>query len=95
MYDMNTATINITLPIPLKKAVEDRVKSGFYTSVSEFIRQAVRKLLFSADEIPYGPPFSPEATKEILKAEKEALEHPERNIVIKTPTELKRFFDGL
>lgn len=92
---MNTATINITLPIPLKKAVEDRVKGGFYTSVSEFIRQAVRKLLFPSDEIPYGPPLSAKATKEILKAEKEALEHPERNTVVKTPAELKRFFDDL
>ena len=92
---MNTATINITLPIPLKKAVEDRVKSGFYTSVSEFIRQAVRKLLFAADEIPYGPSFSKEAEKEILRAEREALEHPEQNTSIKTPAELKRFFDAL
>lgn len=92
---MNTATINITLPIPLKKAVEERVKSGLYASVSEFIRQAVRKLLFSVDEIPYGSPFSPDATKEILKAEREALKHPEKLITLKSPEDIDRFFQSL
>ncbi len=91
---MDTITINITIPKPMKKAVDEQIKSGLYTSFSEFVRNAVRHLLTSRQSIPYGPPFSPEAEKEILAAEKEAL--AEKNpIIIKNPKELKKFFDNL
>ncbi len=94
MYDMDTITINITLPKPMKRAVDAQIKSGLYTSFSEFVRNAVRYLLFSPTVIPYGPPFSPKAEKEILAAEKEAL--AEKNpIIIKNSQQLKKFFDNL
>lgn len=35
-------TINISLPLPLKKQVDKAVKEGDYASVSEFFRDAVR-----------------------------------------------------
>lgn len=96
MYAMNTATINITLPVRLKEEIENRVRGGMYTSVSEFIRHSIRKVLTSpAEEVPYGPSFSDEAVKEILAAEKNALEHPERNIVIETKEDLDRLFSSL
>lgn len=38
------ATMNISLPPQLEKLVQDRVKSGRYTSASEVIREALRLL---------------------------------------------------
>lgn len=37
-------TMNISLPAQLEKLVEDRVKSGLYTSASEVVREALRLL---------------------------------------------------
>ena len=90
---MSTTTINITLPTRLKKEIQNQVKKGMYTSVSEFIRNAVRNLLTSPATT-YNLPFSPEAEKEILKAEKQAL--LEKNpVIITSQRELKEFFDKL
>lgn len=94
MYYMDTITINITLPKPMKRAVDAQIKTGLYTSFSEFVRNAVRYLLFSPTVIPYGPPFSPSAEKEILAAEKKAL--AEKNpLIIKNSQELKKYFNQL
>jgi len=82
---MNTMTINITLPVQMKKAVDARVKNGFYTSFSEFVRNAVRFFLAIPPTIPCGPAFSPAAKKEALK-------NRNKNIVIKNSQELKDFF---
>lgn len=95
MYYMDTITINITLPKQMKQAVDTQVKSGLYTSFSEFVRNAVRHLLFSPLEIPYGPAFSPAAEKEILAAEKEVLSNRKKNIVLKNPQEIRAFFKDL
>lgn len=95
MYDMDTITINITLPKQMKLAVDSQVKNGLYTSFSEFVRNAVRYLLFSPVTIPYGPPFTPRAAKQILAAEKKALANRNRNIVLNNPDEIRTFFRDL
>lgn len=96
MYAMNTTTINITLPVRLKEEIENRVQGGMYASVSEFIRHSVRRVLAaSAEEIPYSPPFSAKAVKEILAAEKAALKNRNKNIVLNNPEEIDRFFSSL
>jgi len=35
-------TMNISLPDPMKRYVEERVASGTYSSVSEYVRELVR-----------------------------------------------------
>lgn len=35
-------TMNISLPDPLKKFVDDRMQEGRYSSVSEFVRELIR-----------------------------------------------------
>jgi antitoxin ParD1/3/4 len=37
------ATMNISLPEPLREFVEDQVERGGYSSVSEYMRELVRK----------------------------------------------------
>jgi len=92
---MDTITINITLPKQMKLAVDNQVKNGLYTSFSEFIRNAVRHLLFSPVTIPYGPPFSPRAEKQILAEEKRTLTTRNRNIVLNNPDQIRAFFKNL
>jgi antitoxin ParD1/3/4 len=41
----NAATLNISLPQPLKRYVDDKVSSGIYGSASEFVREAIREKL--------------------------------------------------
>ncbi len=55
-------TLNISLPQSLAQQVSWQVKTGNYASVSEFIREAVRKLLGINPTT-----FSKEAEEEILK----------------------------
>jgi len=40
---MATATMNISLPEPLRDFVEDQVEAGGYASVSEYMRELVRQ----------------------------------------------------
>jgi len=43
--DPNSVTMNVSLPKPLKRYVDDRVSSGVYGSASEFVREAIREKL--------------------------------------------------
>lgn len=38
-------TINVSLPEKLKEQAEDLVKSGFYTSFSDLVRDSLRQLV--------------------------------------------------
>ena len=91
---MSTTTINITLPTRLKKEIQNQIKKGMYTSVSEFIRNAVRQLLISPVDS-HNLPFSPQAEKEILRAFKETLENRDKNIVLKSDKDIDAFFKNL
>lgn len=37
------ATMNVSLPDPLKEWVEDRVKSGRYANASDYVRDLIRR----------------------------------------------------
>jgi len=50
---MNTYTVNISLPKQLAQAAQQQVKKGYYGSLSEVIRDALRRLL--EPEIPTIP----------------------------------------
>lgn len=58
-------TLNISLPQSLAQQVNWQVQTGNYASVSEFIREAVRKLLGITPTT-----FAKEAEEEILKISK-------------------------
>lgn len=45
MSDINTITMNVSLPEPLKKYVDGNVATGLYGSASEFVREAIREKL--------------------------------------------------
>jgi len=43
--DLNSVTMNVSLPKPLKRYIDARVSSGVYSSASEFVREAIREKL--------------------------------------------------
>ena len=43
--DSDTVTMNISLPVPLKRFIDGKVSSGIYGSASEFVREAIREKL--------------------------------------------------
>jgi antitoxin ParD1/3/4 len=43
--ESNSITMNVSLPEPLKRYVDDKVSSGIYGSASEFVREAIREKL--------------------------------------------------
>jgi antitoxin ParD1/3/4 len=45
MSTETSITMNISLPEPLKRYVDDKVASGIYGSASEFVREAIREKL--------------------------------------------------
>ena len=54
-------TTSVEIPEALKKRVEEKVESGEYTSNSDFIRYAIRRMLDSEDSL------SPKAIAELNK----------------------------
>jgi len=92
---MSTSTINITLPDRLKQEIDSRVRGGMYASVSEFIRNAVRRALTSRDDIPFGEAFSTEAENLILQAEEETIARPNNSTVLNSTKDIDRYLDSL
>lgn len=81
-------TINISLPTALNEQISSQVKAGNYASVSEFIREAVRKLLGISPTV-----FLPEAEEEILKISQSA---PARDLVFDSgKVSVKKMFTKL
>jgi putative addiction module CopG family antidote len=77
-------TINISLPKGLSELANQQVKAGYYSSISEVIRDALRKMLME----PAVPTFkmSEKAEKIAAQAEKEYREGKTK--IIKSFTEL-------
>jgi len=81
-------TINISLPETLAKQINYQVKNGNYASVSEFIREATRKLLGITPTN-----FLPQAEEEILKISRT---NPSADLVFDTrKTSVKKMFSRL
>ena len=77
-YTVGMATTGVEIPSNLKKRIEDAVSEGDYTSNSDLIRDAVRRLLDNRDER-----LSKEAVKELNKR----LDYSEEELL--TPEELE------
>jgi antitoxin ParD1/3/4 len=40
---LSMATMNVSLPDPMKEWVEDQVKTGHYSNVSDYVRDLIRR----------------------------------------------------
>jgi len=87
---MNT-TINISMPKSLLKEIKKTSKQMHYSSVSEFIRDAARGVIFNQKERITVNGFTPEFEEKVLQAEKEPVENDTH---IRTEKDLQDFFDS-
>ncbi|OGY12039.1 MAG: hypothetical protein A3A58_01315 [Candidatus Blackburnbacteria bacterium RIFCSPLOWO2_01_FULL_41_27] len=83
------ATINISLPDPLYKEVKKLVARGGYTSISELIRDALRKKLDGSKITVNG--FTEEIEKEVLWSEA----GPDVSDVWKSEKDIRNYFKNL
>lgn len=83
------ATVNISIPDKMYKDVKRAVKVKSYTSVSELVRAAVRKVLY--EEITENG-FTPAFEDQVLES---AMEPKKNDKVWETPEDIRRDFDKL
>ncbi|MEK7616709.1 MAG: ribbon-helix-helix domain-containing protein [Patescibacteria group bacterium] len=83
-----TTTINISLPKEMYKDAKKIVAERRYTSISELIRDALRKIVYQEEEITENG-FPRWFENRVLESEKE----PEENdTVIETDEDLRKYF---
>ena len=68
-----TYTINISLPKQLAELAKAQVKAGYYSSISELIRDKLRSTLMTKIDIPTFQ-MSPKAEKLAIKARQNYLD---------------------
>lgn len=79
-------TINISLPSEMYAKAKQALPRRGYASISEFIRAALRDILYTQ---PDEEEFSPEFTAQVLKAAKSSRKN---DIVLKTEKDIDNFF---
>lgn len=87
---MNTATINISLPVSMYKDAKVVSKEEGYASISELIRHALRKVLYPSGLTVNG--FAPEFEDLILESAKRSTKN---DIVLKTDKDTHDYFINL
>ena len=81
-----TATVNISMPVGLYAGVKTAIKERGYTSVSEVIRDAVRRLLYP--QLTTNG-FTREFEESVLEAAGEPIEN---DIMLKTEEDIDNYF---
>lgn len=84
---MNTATINISLPVSMYKDAKLVSKEEGYSSISELIRHALRKILYPSGLTVNG--FTPEFEDIVLESAKEPVS---KGIVLKSVKDIDQYF---
>lgn len=82
-------TINISLPENMYKDVKKMLTSRRYSSVSELVRDALRKILYSQTS---ESGFSREFENEVLESSAQSLR---KDIVLETERDIDRYFRKL
>lgn len=84
---MNTATINISLPVSMYKDAKLVSKEEGYSSISELIRHALRKILYPNGLTVNG--FTPEFEELVVERAKAPTGS---GVVLKTNKDIDNFF---
>lgn len=82
-------TVNISLPKNLYQDIKRTIKERGYSSVSELVRDAVRRVLYS--ELTENG-FTPEFEEAVLRSAKESVDEKD---IWETPEDIDRYFDKL
>lgn len=97
MYGYHTiiamSTINISLPKSMYEDAKKTLKTKGYASISELIRDALRKILYEEDKNAITENGFPVWFEDkVLEAEKEPIEN---DVVLETKQDVKNFFKNL
>jgi Arc/MetJ-type ribon-helix-helix transcriptional regulator len=84
------STINISLPSSLYKEAKNTVSKMHYASMSELIRDALRRILYS--EVSSEEYFSKDFEDKVLRRSKEPYDS---DIVFETEEDLRNYFSNL
>ena len=79
-------TVNISLPENMYKDVKKMLSGHGYSSVSELVRDALRKILYSGTT---ESGFSRKFENEVLES---AAQSPRKDIVLKTDQDINKYF---
>lgn len=79
-------TVNISLPENMYKDVKKMLSGRGYSSVSELVRDALRKILYSGTT---ESGFSRDFENEVLES---TAQSPRKDIVLKTDQDIDKFF---
>lgn len=79
-------TVNISLPENMYKDVKKMLSGRGYSSFSEFVRDALRKILYSGAA---ESGFSREFENEVFKS---TAQSPRKDIVLKTDQDIDKYF---
>lgn len=82
-------TVNISLPRSLYKDIKKTIKERGYSSISELVRDAVRKVLYP--ELTVNG-FTPEFEEAVLRSAKESVDEKD---VWETPEDIDKYFAKL
>lgn len=82
-------TVNISLPINLYKDIKKTIEERGYSSVSELVRDAVRRVLYPKLT---KNGFTPEFEEMVLEAAKKPID---RSKIIETDEDLEKWFTEL
>lgn len=86
-----TTTVNISLPKEMYKDAKRAVKEKRYSSISELVRDALRKTIYSEDQITENG-FPRWLEEKVIKASKSPRED---DIVLETNEDVDKFFKKL
>lgn len=79
-------TVNISMPENMYKDVKKMLSGRGYSSVSELVRDALRKILYSGTT---ESGFSREFENEVLES---SAQSPRKDIVLKTDRDINKYF---
>lgn len=82
-------TVNISLPASLYKDIKKTIKERGYSSVSELVRDAVRRVLYP--ELTENG-FTPEFEEAVLRSARESVDEKD---VWETPEDIDKYFAKL
>lgn len=88
---MPQTIVNVSMPDELKKAVDQLVARGWYTSVSELIREGTRRVIKTSPKLTING-FTEEFENKVLEAANEPVDE---SLVWKNEADIDNYFDNL
>lgn len=88
---MPQVIVNVSMPSELKKAIDQLIANGWYTSVSELVREGTRRVIKASPKLTING-FTEEFENQVLEAAKEPID---QDLVLETEEDIDKYFNNL